>query len=112
LNTAQNRKDRVSRQGPDERGPSRHRLGEEALPGGRAAPGAVIILQTPDWVASKWCFAEFTQARALGKAIFSVIETPTVGARIAPDIQSLDLTGDREAGLERLKRELRRNPHQ
>ena len=28
------------------------------------------IIQTPDWLASKWCFAEFTQARALGKAIF------------------------------------------
>jgi TIR domain len=31
---------------------------------------AFIILQTPDWLAWKWCFAEFTQARALGKAIF------------------------------------------
>ena len=28
---------------------------------------AVIILQTLDWLASKWCFAKFTQARALGK---------------------------------------------
>jgi len=34
---------------------------------------AVIIIQTPNWLASKWCFAEFTQARALGKAIFLVI---------------------------------------
>jgi TIR domain len=67
---------------------------------------AVIILQTPDWLASKWCFAEFTQARALGKAIFPVIETPANGARIAPDIQALNLTSDREGGLERLKREL------
>jgi len=67
---------------------------------------AVIILQTPDWAASKWCFAEFTQARALGKAIFPVIETPTGGTRIAPDLQTLDLTGDRAGGLERLSREL------
>jgi TIR domain len=67
---------------------------------------AVIILQTPDWLASKWCFAEFTQGRALGKAIFPVIETPTDGARIAPDIQTLDLTRDREVGLGRLSREL------
>ena len=45
---------------------------------------AVIIIQTPNWLASKWCFAEFTQARALGKAIFLVIETPTGDARYRP----------------------------
>jgi Novel STAND NTPase 1/TIR domain/WD domain, G-beta repeat len=67
---------------------------------------AVIIIQTPDWLASKWCFAEFTQARALGKAIFPVIETPTGGTLISPDIQTLNLLGDREGGLERLSREL------
>jgi TIR domain len=67
---------------------------------------AVVILQTPNWLASKWCFAEFTQARALGKAIFPVIETPTDGTRISPDIQTLDLTRDREGGLARLNREL------
>ena len=67
---------------------------------------AVIIIQTPNWLASKWCFAEFTQARALGKAIFPVIEAPTGGTRISPDIQALDLISDREGGLERLTREL------
>ena len=67
---------------------------------------AVIILQTPNWLASKWCFAEFTQARALGKAIFPLIEEPTGGARISPDIQTLDLTNDRAAALGRLYREL------
>jgi hypothetical protein len=67
---------------------------------------AVVILQTPNWLASKWCFAEFTQSRALGKAILPVIETPTDGTRIAPDIQTLDLTNDRAGGLERLSREL------
>ena len=67
---------------------------------------AVIIIQTPNWLASKWCFAEFTQARALGKAIFPVIETPTGDAQISPDIQTLNLLSDREGGLERLSREL------
>jgi TIR domain len=67
---------------------------------------AVVIIQTPNWLASKWCFAEFTQARALGKAIFPAIETPTGDTLISPDIQTLDLRGDREGGLERLKREL------
>ena len=67
---------------------------------------AVIIIQTPNWLASKWCFAEFTQARALGKAIFLVIETPTGDAQISPDIQTLNLLSDCEGGLERLSREL------
>jgi WD40 repeat protein len=69
---------------------------------------AVIIIQTPNWLASKWCFAEFTQARALGKAIFLVIETPTGDAQISPDIQTLNLLSDREGGLERLSREISR----
>jgi conflict system STAND superfamily ATPase/TIR domain-containing protein len=67
---------------------------------------AVIIIQTPSWLASKWCFGEFMQARALGKAIFLVIETPTGDAQISPDIQTLNLLSDREGGLERLSREL------
>jgi hypothetical protein len=69
---------------------------------------AVILIQTPNWLESKWCFAEFTQARALGKAIFPVIEAPTGDTLIAPDIQSLDLCRDREGGLERLGRQLTR----
>jgi len=67
---------------------------------------AIIIIQTPNWLDSKWCFAEFTQARALGKAIFPVIETPTGDTFISPDIQSLDLRKDREGGLEQLAGQL------
>ena len=67
---------------------------------------AVIIIQTRNWLASKWCFAEFTQARALGKAIFPAIEAPTGDTLISPDIQALNLLSDRDGGLERLKREL------
>src|ERR1700761_6511283 len=52
---------------------------------------AMIIIQTPNWLASKWCFVEFTQARALGKAIFPIIETPTGDTLISPDIQALNL---------------------
>jgi TIR domain len=69
---------------------------------------AVIIIQTPNWLESKWCFAEFTQARALGKPIFPIIETPTGGTLISPDIQALDLRSDREGGLERLASALTR----
>jgi hypothetical protein len=67
---------------------------------------AVIIVETPNWVSSKWCFAEYTQSRALGKAIFPVIEVPTKDSPISRGIQKLDLTGDREAGLKRLLPEL------
>src|SRR5262252_6804246 len=67
---------------------------------------AVIIIQTPNWLASKWCFAEFTQSRALGKAIFPAIVAPTGDTLISPDIQALNLLSDRDGGLDRLKREL------
>lgn len=67
---------------------------------------AVVIVQTPNWLESKWCFAEFTQARALGKPIFPVIHAPTGDTLISPDIQALDLTRDVEGGLEQLARAL------
>ena len=63
---------------------------------------ALIVILTPNWLESKWCFAEFTQARALGKPVFPVIETPSGDTIIAQDIQHLDLTRDREGGLRRL----------
>lgn len=69
---------------------------------------AVVVIVTPRWLESKWCFAEFTQARALGKAIFPVIETPVGDQLIAPDIQHVDLLSDREGGLERLSKQLTR----
>jgi hypothetical protein len=70
----------------------------------------LVILQTPNWSASRWCFAEFTQARALGKPIFQVVESDEAAAEepIAADLQRLDLRHDRPAGLEQLRRELER----
>ena len=70
---------------------------------------AVLLLVTPNWLASKWCFAEFTQARNLGKAIFPVILTPDCAEKciIATDIQHLDLTSDQAGGLEQLASVLR-----
>ena len=65
---------------------------------------AVILILTKNWFDSKWCFAEFTQARALGKAIFPLIEAPTGETLVSPDIQHLDLVKDREGGLARLRR--------
>src|SRR5262245_28375019 len=37
---------------------------------------AVVILCSPDSMSSRWCFAEITQAKALGKPIFPVIIRP------------------------------------
>lgn len=67
---------------------------------------AIVVIQTPNWLESKWCFAEFTQARALGKPIFPVIEAPTGETLISSDIQALDLRQDWEGGLEQLRRQL------
>lgn len=69
---------------------------------------AVILILTANWMASKWCFAEFTQARALGKPVFPIIEAPAGDRLVASDIQHLDLLIDRQGGLERLRRELER----
>jgi len=52
---------------------------------------AMLLVLTKNWLDSKWCFAEFTQARALGKAIFPLIETPKGEVMVSPDIQHLDL---------------------
>lgn len=71
-----------------------------------AGSEAVILILTRNWFESKWCFAEFTQARALGKAIFPLIEAPTGETFVSPDIQHLDLVKDREGGLARLTAEL------
>jgi WD40 repeat protein len=67
---------------------------------------AVILILTRNWFDSKWCFAEFTQARALGKAIFPLIEAPTGETFVSGDIQHLDLIKDREGGMARLVTEL------
>lgn len=67
---------------------------------------AVILIVTAHWHASRWCWSEFTQARALGKAIFPIIETPTGETLVAPDIQHLDLTLGRDEGLKQLARAL------
>jgi len=68
---------------------------------------ALILILTPNWLASKWCFAEFVQGRSLGKPIFPVVMSPIGETIFAPDIQKLDLLGEEQGGLERLSQELR-----
>jgi hypothetical protein len=69
---------------------------------------ALLVLQSTNWNSSRWCFAEFTQAYALGKPIFQVIESADgdPGPSIARDLQVLDLRQEREAGLEQLRAQL------
>ena len=67
-----------------------------------AACSAVVLLVTPHWLASKWCFAEFVQARATGKSIFPIILTPDGGQAFAGDLQRQDFTTDKEQGKRRL----------
>ena len=59
-----------------------------------AGSEAVILVLTANWFESKWCFAEFTQARALGKAIFPLIESPRGEDFVSPDIQHINLIED------------------
>lgn len=73
-----------------------------------SAADAVILILTKNWFDSKWCFVEFAQARALGKAIFPLVESPTGETFVSSDIQHLDLVKDREGGLDRLRAELTR----
>ena len=68
---------------------------------------AVILVLTPNWMASKWCFAELTQARALGKVILPIICKPLGERFVLPDIQAVDLVDWSKGGPERLEQRLR-----
>jgi len=69
---------------------------------------AILLLLTRHWQDSKWCFAEFTQARALGKPVLPVIAGPLVSdaEMVARDVQALNLIGNRPGALGQLKQRL------
>lgn len=73
-----------------------------------AACDAVIAILTKNSFKSKWCFVEYAQARALGKEIIPIVETPEGKTFVSRAIQHLDLVQDRNGGLERLRAELTR----
>jgi hypothetical protein len=64
---------------------------------------AVIVLLSEHWLASRWCFAEVTQARALGKAIFPVRIAACADVAVLGDVQQIDLTRDPDDGYRRLE---------
>jgi TPR repeat protein len=68
---------------------------------------AVVLILTPGWLDSKWCFVEFTQARALGKIIFPLVLSPLGDKRVAPEIQGVDLRDWNADGQEYLRRRIR-----
>jgi WD40 repeat protein len=67
---------------------------------------AVLLMLTPAWLASKWCFVELAQARALGKVILPVLCEPLGERFVLPEIQAVDLLQWNADGLERLERRL------
>ncbi len=67
---------------------------------------AVLLLLSTQWEASKWCWSEYTQARALGKGIFPLRIEAGVQTTTASELQHIDLTANREDGLQRLLAEL------
>jgi tetratricopeptide (TPR) repeat protein len=68
---------------------------------------AVVLILTPNWLDSKWCFVEFTQARALGKIIFPIVLSPLGEQRVAPEIQGIDLKDWNRDGQDYLRRRIR-----
>jgi tetratricopeptide (TPR) repeat protein len=68
---------------------------------------AIIVLQTKNWMQSTWCQVEYSHARALGKAIFPVLDHPVDELQIGGELQAIDLIKDRKGGLDRLGQALR-----
>ncbi|HEX2298971.1 MAG TPA: TIR domain-containing protein, partial [Pseudonocardiaceae bacterium] len=62
---------------------------------------AVVFLASAASVASQWCFAELSLARALGRPVFPVRLQPEVDLPLLAHLQWTDLT-DSEPGLARL----------
>jgi len=69
---------------------------QAALKGAAERCELAILLISPDWVASKWCLAEFLLAKSLNKRIFGVIVAPTpltdLPSELTAEWQLADLT--------------------
>lgn len=69
---------------------------------------AVVILLTKEWHNSKWCFVEYTQARALGKLIIPLIAQDNVEKLAGGAIQHVSILENAEDGFKKLASELAR----
>ncbi|HEV2958119.1 MAG TPA: TIR domain-containing protein [Xanthobacteraceae bacterium] len=68
---------------------------------------ALVLVLTPNWLASTWCRIELAQARALGKVILPIICAPLGDQYVLPEIQAVDLLDWNAGGIERLEQRLR-----
>src|SRR5215218_3198496 len=68
---------------------------------------AVVFLASEASVGSRWCFAELSLARSLGRPVFPVRLQPGLGMPLLADVQWIDLTDPPEEGLGRLVAGLR-----
>lgn len=66
--------------------------------------GGVVVLCSEHSMASDWCFAEITYARALGKHLFPVLIGACALRPLLRDTQAVDLRADVEDGYARLWR--------
>ncbi len=76
----------------------RPRMGTAALREAIDRCHAVLLLVTPAWLASKWCFVEFTQARALGKVIFPIVLTADDRNLLGPPLSTIQAEQWNDAG--------------
>src|ERR671926_898455 len=65
---------------------------ERELYGQLRRADAVIFLASEASVASRWCFAELSLARSLGRPVFPVRLQPDVMLPLLADVQWIDLT--------------------
>jgi len=87
---------------------------EEELQKAGERCAAVVVLISPDWCESKWCFHEFKFAKALGKKVFPVLIRPTPWGDIPQELTSqfqladISVAESRDDGLNRLRIGLQR----
>jgi hypothetical protein len=84
---------------------------QEALKAAADRCQAILLVVTPDWLASKWCLAEFLLAKQLGKRLFPVlvaeVEIDALPLEMSSSDQAVDLVKD-PRGWDRLKEGLKR----
>ncbi len=68
---------------------------------------AMIALVSPNWLESRWCFAEATQARAAGKPLFIVKVENCSTKELFEDVQHMDLTEESATAYQLLARGLK-----
>lgn len=71
-----------------------------------SASRAILVLHSENWVESRWCFAELTLARSLGKHIFPLLIDQTPIHRSVSDRQAVDLGDGETTALRRLSQDL------